>query len=167
MRSKAKIYIPRRDEEHPRPFTWESPLPLFPHPALAATTQLWVLLTAKSDTTKRFWPTLQGVVELKIVPSPVSRGIKSHVYCKRQTSVSQNRKKADKTFPGQSWIKLAWNYCVGVEVIISKRQLRRTTSYYQISSPDLTWTTARVYVVLVELRWPHQSLNKVQKPLLM
>ena len=41
------------------------------------------------------------------------------------------------------------------------------TSYYQISSPHLTWTTARVYVVPGGLRWPHQSLNKVQKSLLM
>ena len=41
------------------------------------------------------------------------------------------------------------------------------TSYYQISSPHLTWTTARVYVVPGGLRWPHQSLNEVQKRLLM
>ena len=45
--------------------------------------------------------------------------------------------------------------------------LQHTTSYYQISSPDLTWTTASVYVVLVGLHWPHQSLNKVPKRLLM
>ena len=34
-----------------------------------------------------------------------------------------------------------------------------TTSYYQISSSHLTWTTLRVYVVLAGLRWPHQSIK--------
>ena len=36
-----------------------------------------------------------------------------------------------------------------------------------MSSPHLTWTTARVYAVPVGLRGPHQSLNKVPKRLLM
>ena len=36
-----------------------------------------------------------------------------------------------------------------------------------MSSPHLTWTTARVYAVPVGLRGPQQSLNKVPKRLLM
>ena len=35
-----------------------------------------------------------------------------------------------------------------------------TMSYYQISSSHLTWTTVRVYAVLVGLRWPHQSIKR-------
>ena len=61
--------------------------------------------------------------------------------------------------------------CKKKTITWSKQKRRRPaltyTSYYQISSPHLTWTTARVYVVPGGLRWPHQSLNKVQKRLLL
>ena len=95
-----------------------------------------------------------------------------HRVCLHQNGVSQSYH--PDYFACWSWRMCSWfNKMCSLQkksnMFLTKRSRQVLTymSYYQVLSPHLTWTTVRIYAVPVGLRWPHQSLNKVPKRLLM